>query len=260
MGLAQQLLQALRRVGRAPALSLVAVLTLGVGIGATSAIFSVVDGVLLRPLSYGDAGRLVALFAHETRKGERRNPTSPADFREWQRASRSLEGLTAAHPWSPVLSGRGLPEELPALKATAGLFDLLGVAPALGRAFREGDGDAQVVLGHDLWRRRFDADPAIVGQSLTLDGRSYVVVAVMPAGFRFPPFWATDASLWVPPVFGGALALSRLLRGVLHEVSPTDPLTFAVAVLVLLAVAASASFFPALRASRVDPVTTLREV
>ena len=251
MGRAQQLLQALRRVGRAPALSLVAVLTLGLGVGATSAIFSVVDGVLLRPLSYGDAGRLVALFAHETRKGERRNPTSPADFREW---------LTAAHPWSPILSGRGFPEELPALKATAGLFDLLGVAPALGRAFREGDGDAQVVLGHDLWRRRFDADPAIVGQSLTLDGRSYVVVAVMPAGFRFPPFWATDASLWVPPVFGGALALSRLLRGVLHEVSPTDPLTFAVAVLVLLAVAASASFFPALRASRVDPVTTLREV
>lgn len=202
MGLALQLLQAVRRVGRAPALFLVAVLTLGLGIGATSAIFSVVDGVLLRPLSYADAGRLVALFAHETRKGERRNPTSPADFREWQRASRSLEGLTAAHPWSPVLSGRGLAEELPALKATAGLFDLLGVAPALGRVFREGDSDAQVVLGHDLWQRRFGADPAIVGQSLTLDGRSYVVAAVMPAGFRFPPFWATDASLWVPLVFG----------------------------------------------------------
>ena len=101
-----------------------------------------------------------------------------------------------------MLSGRGLPEGLRGLKATPALFDLLGSVPALGRVFRDGSVESQVVLGHALWTRRFGADPAIVGQSLTLDGRSYVVTAVMPPGFRFPPFWATGAELWVPLVFG----------------------------------------------------------
>ena len=194
--------QAARRLGRAPGVALVAVLTLAVGIGATSAVFSVVDNVLLRPLAYRDAPRLVALFEHETKKGETRNPTSPADFEEWKRSSRALESMTAAHPWSPVLTGRGAPEEMPALKATPALFDLLGVAPALGRAFGEGGAGNEVVLSHALWTRRFGADPTVVGQSITLDGRSYVVSAVMPRGFRFPPFWATGAELWVPLVFG----------------------------------------------------------
>ena len=200
--LAYELRTGFRRLRRAPGVALVAVLTLGLGIGATSAVFSVVDHVLLRPLAYRDAPRLVALFEHETRKGETRNPTSPADFEEWRRSSHALESMTAAHPWSPVLTGRGAPEELPALKATPALFDLLGVAPALGRAFGEGGAGNEVVLSHALWTRRFGADPEIVGQPLTLDGRSYVVSAVMPRGFRFPPFWATGAELWVPLVFG----------------------------------------------------------
>ena len=131
-------------------------------------------------------GRLVALFAHETKKGERRSPTSPADFDEWRRSTRSLDALTAAHPWSPVLSGRGCPRGSTGLKATPALFDLLGCAPALGQVFRDGSVESQVVLSHALWARRFGGDPAIVGQSLTLDGRSYVVTAVMPPGFRFP--------------------------------------------------------------------------
>jgi putative ABC transport system permease protein len=195
---------ALRRLRRAPGVSLVAVLTLALGVGATSAVWSVVDHVLLRPLPYRDAGRLVAVFADETEKGEPRNPTSPADFEEWRRSSRSIDGLTAARAWSPVLTGRGLPETLSALKATPGLFDLLGVPPALGRTFGEETGDSQVVLSHDLWARRFGADPGVVGQTLTLDGREYVVVAVMPPGFRFPPFWATGAELWVPLAHDGA--------------------------------------------------------
>jgi len=193
-----------RRVLRAPGWAVVAVTTLAIGIGATSAIFSVVDAVLLRPLPYRDSGRLVALFAHETPKAERRDPTSPADFLEWRSASRALEQLTAAHPWSPVLTGRGPAEELHGLQATPGLFDLLGVAPALGRTFHEGGDEFQLVLGDSLWRRRFGADPAIVGSSLVLDGRPYRVAAVMPPGFRFPPFWATDAEMWVPLVFSAA--------------------------------------------------------
>ena len=109
--------------------------------------------------------------------------------------------MTAAHPWSPVLTGRGQPEPIPALKATPGLFTLLGAKAARGRAFADsgkGSADDVVVLSDRLWRSRFGADPGIVGQSLTLDGRPYTVAGVMPPGFAFPPFWATDAGMWTP--------------------------------------------------------------
>jgi len=180
--------------------ALTVVLTLALGIGANVAIFTVVDSVLLRPLAYRDAGRLVALFTHDVRRNTLRNPSSPADFLEWRRQSETLEGLTAAHPWSPVLTGRGQPEPIPALKATSGLFDLLGARASLGRAFAaESSGDTHVVVLSDrLWRSRFGADPAIVGQSLVLDGEPYTVAGVMPPGFEFPPFWATGAQIWVP--------------------------------------------------------------
>jgi predicted permease len=212
--LRQDLVHALRRLRQSPGFALMGVATLAMGIGATSAIFSVVDAVLLRPLAYRDPGELVALFAHETKQGGRRNPTSPADFLEWKKASLSLDRLTAAHPWSPVLTGRGPAEELPALKATPDLFDLLGMAPALGRAFHGPEDEHQVVLGHALWQRRFGGDAGIVGQSLVLDGQSYVVAGVMPPGFRFPPFWATGAEMWVPLVFDGRHAANheRFLR------------------------------------------------
>jgi putative ABC transport system permease protein len=200
-GLRQDLTQAVRRLRRSPGFALIAVATLAIGIGATTAIFSVVDAVLLRPLAYRDAGGLVALFALEASRGERRAPTSPADFLEWRKGSRTLQDLTAAHPWSPVLTGRGDAEELPGLKATPSLFGLLGVPPLLGRAFADAPGELQVVLGHAVWQRRFGGDPGVVGQSLVLDGRSYVVAGVMPPGFRFPPFWATEAELWTPLVF-----------------------------------------------------------
>jgi predicted permease len=197
-GLRHDLVHAVRRLRRSPGSALVAVGTLAIGIGATTAIFSFVDGVLLRPLAYRDAGGLVALFAHETSKGNKRAPTSPADFLAWKGASRTLQELTAAHPWSPVLTGRGDAEELSGLKATPGLFDLLGVSPLVGRTFHPEGGELEVVLGHALWQRRFGGDRAIVGQSLVLDGKSYVVAGVMPPGFRFPPFWAANAELWTP--------------------------------------------------------------
>jgi predicted permease len=181
--------------------ALVVVLTLSIGIGANAALFSVVDAVLVRPLPYRDPGRLVAVFTNEVRRGDRRAPSSPADFLEWKRQSRALESMTAAHPWSPVLTGRGQPEPIPALKATGELFALLGAEAALGRTFSGSDreaGEDVVVLSDRLWRSRFGADPRVVGQALTLDGRPYVVAGVMPPGFAFPPFWATEASMWTP--------------------------------------------------------------
>ncbi len=148
--LLRDLRQGLRAVARRPGVAAVAVVTLALGIGANAAIFTVVNAVLLRPLPYREADRLVAAFAHDTRRGETRNPTSPADFLEWGRGSGALDRLTAAHPWSPVLTGRGRPEELPALKASPSLFDLLGVEPALGRVFHSPRDEPQVVLSYGL--------------------------------------------------------------------------------------------------------------
>jgi predicted permease len=199
--LGHALRQRWRSVKRRPGVSLVVVLTLGLGIGANTAIFTVVNAVLLRPLAYRDSERLVALFTDEIQKGRHRNPSSPADFLQWKTQCHTLEGMTAAHPWSPVLTGRGQPEPIPALKATPGLFTLLGTKAARGRAFAESDpgsADDVVVLSDRLWRSRFGGDPGIVGQSLTLDGRPYAVAGVMPPGFAFPPFWATDAEMWTP--------------------------------------------------------------
>ena len=182
----RDLRQGLRAIARRPGVAAVVVVTLAVGIGASAAIFTVVNAVLLRPLPYREADRLVAAFAHETRRGEARNPTSPADFLEWGRGSAALDRLTAAHPWSPVLTGRGRPEELPALKASPSLFGLLGVEPALGRVFHSPSEEPQVVLSYGLWQRRFGADRGLIGQALTLDGKSYVVAGVMPPASSSP--------------------------------------------------------------------------
>ena len=187
----------LRTLRKSPGFAAAAILTLALGIGANTAIFSVVRGVLLRPLDYADSGRLVAVFASERDGTERRNPMSPANYQDIRERSRTLEEMTAATPWAPTLTGSSTPEIIRGLRATPGLFTLLGVAPALGQPFTEATGqDRVVVLHHDLWRSRFGGDPSIVGTSLTLDGEPYTIVAVMPPGFEFPPFWATGAQIW----------------------------------------------------------------
>ncbi|HEX6069851.1 MAG TPA: ABC transporter permease [Longimicrobiaceae bacterium] len=188
---------AIRALTKNPGFAAAAILTLALGIGANTAIFSVVRAVLLRPLDYGQADRLVAVFASEREGSEPRNPLSPANYRDIRERSRTLEEVTAATPWSPTLTGSSTPEIIRGLRATPGLFTLLGVAPALGRPFTESmSQDRAVVLHYDLWRSRFGADPSIVGSSLTLDGEPYTIVAVMPPGFDFPPFWATGAQIW----------------------------------------------------------------
>jgi predicted permease len=200
-GLSADFRFALRRLLSTPSLTLASVLTLALGIAATVLMLSVVDSVLVRPLPYADAERLVALFLHEETHGARRAPTSPVNFSAWRSESRTLTFMTAAHPWAPSLTGRDRPDELAGLKVTPSLFPLLGVSPLLGRGLEPEDAPGTVVLGYDLWRRRFGGDPGIVGTSLTLDGEAHVVVGVMPPEFRFPPFWATEAEMWSPLVF-----------------------------------------------------------
>jgi putative ABC transport system permease protein len=194
-GVLQDIRFALRGLRRAPGFTLAAVATLALGIGATTAIFSVVNAVLLRPLPYREPERIIAALHGGN------GPVAPANFLDWRAESRSFEHTAAAQSWTPTLADRGASEVItPAMRVTADLFAVLGVEPLLGRTFRAGEdtpGAAPaVVLSHRLWRRRFAADPHLVGQTLTLDGKSYTVVGVMPDGFAFAPFWIRDAELW----------------------------------------------------------------
>jgi putative ABC transport system permease protein len=188
----------LRLLVKEPGFTVLAVLTLALGIGATTAVFTVVDSVLLRPLPYANPERLVvALHGPEASA-----PVSPADYLDYKKSSRAFSGLAAAQAWGVTLGGGDRPERLDALKISANLLDVLGVPPLLGRGLREGeDGpghDQVVVLGYSLWQRRFGGDPSIVGRTIALDGHPYTVVGVMPAGFQFAPFWQTRAALWAP--------------------------------------------------------------
>ncbi len=188
----------LRVLVKEPGFTLLAIVTLALGIGATTAIFTVVDSVLLRPLPYADADRLVvALHGPEASA-----PVSPADFLDYRREASGFDGLAAAQAWGVTLGGGDRPERIAALRVSADLLDLLGVPALLGRTFLAGEDqrgrEAVVVLGYGLWQRRFGGDRSIVGRSVTIDGAPSTVVGVMPASFRFAPFWQTRAELWAP--------------------------------------------------------------
>src|SRR5262245_10290182 len=190
----------LRVLSREPGFALLATLALALGIGATTAMFTVVDSVLLRPLPYADPDRLVVTLHGPTANG----PVSPADFFDYRRDARSFKGLAAAQAWGATLDGGERPESVPGLQVSADLFDVLGVGARLGRTFAAGEDEPGrnrvVVLSHRLWQRRFAADPAIVGKPILLDAQPFVVVGVMPEAFRFAPFWQTRAEMWVPLV------------------------------------------------------------
>jgi putative ABC transport system permease protein len=183
----QDLRYGLWMLRRNPGFTLVAVLTLALGIGANTAIFSIVNAVLLRPLPYYDPQRLFWVTEGIQRLGE--ETTVDEDYFLWQEQSKSFEHLVAYSSGNIYLMGRGEPERLDYIRATANLFPALGVAPHLGRTFTPEEhrpGGAQVaILSHSFWQRRFAGDPAIIGQSVRLDGRSWQVVGVMPSGFKF---------------------------------------------------------------------------
>jgi predicted permease len=170
-----------------PGFTLVAVLTLALGIGANSAIFSVVNGVLLQPLPYREAGRLLAL-AEKTPEFDSMSISCP-NFWDWQKQSRSFENLGAYRWGSYDLSGAGMPEHLEGKMVSAGFFSTLGITPILGRDFdaREDHVGANRValISGGLWKRRFGSSPEVIGKPLTLNGQGYTVVGVVPAGFRF---------------------------------------------------------------------------
>ena len=189
-----------RNLLRTPMFTLVAAITLALGIGANTAIFSVVNAVLLRPLAYKEPDRLVTLLHIFS------NPVAVANYIDWRDQSRSFEAMGAAEYWSPNLTGSDPPEHLLGLRMTQNLLPMLGVEPLLGRVFVPGEdqngAEHEVVLSHQLWQRRFNSDPNILGKSIVLDGQGYTVIGVMPLEFKFAPFWATHAELWAPLAFG----------------------------------------------------------
>ena len=185
-----------RSLAKSPGFAILAILALALGIGANTAIFSVVNGVLLRPLAYGDPSRLVVIL-HEGQW-----PVSPDDYLDWRRQSRSFQQMGAAQVWSAALTGGEHAEELPGMQVSPNMFSILGVPPLQGRTFEAGDDQPArghvAVLSYQLWQRRFGADPKIVGHEINLNGESYTVNGVMPESFHFAPFWATNVEVWVP--------------------------------------------------------------
>ena len=203
----QDLRYGIRMLRKNPGFTFVAALTLSLGIGANSAIFSVVNAVLLRSLPYRDPDRLVLLSYYRARALN--DYANGAEFLEWRDQAKSFEQIAAYRFDTADLIGAGEPERLDACFVSADLFATLGVAPALGRAFAPAEdtsGVAQaVILGDGLWRRRFGGDPQVMGRTLTLGGQSRTVIGIMPPGFRF----AGEADVWLPLALNVTENLSR---------------------------------------------------
>jgi putative ABC transport system permease protein len=184
---------------KSPASTLVALLTLSVGIGANSAIFSVVDGVLLRPLPYRDPDRLVVIWETKLSRGTRQELVSPAQFRAWTVENRVFDQMAALRAEPRVLTGGELPERLETVLISPGAFEMLGAKPALGRTFSPEESqpgkNLVAVLSYGLWQRRFASDPSVLGKAVTLGGISYTVVGVTLRDFHLLD---SPSDLWIP--------------------------------------------------------------
>ena len=182
-----------------PGFALIAIVSLALGIGANTAIFSLVDAVLLRPLPFREPERLVIVWEDASSIGFPRNTPAPANYADWKSQNRVFEDMAALSWQSFNLTEDGEPERVEAQAVTANFFSLLGIKPELGRTFspeEDQPGRNRVVLvSHGLWQRRFGGDPAFVGREILLNGEKRTVLGVMPPGFQF---LAKDTGLWVP--------------------------------------------------------------
>ena len=188
----QDLMYGLRMMRRAPGFTAAAVLTLGLGIGVDAATFSVVDILSIKPLTYRDPSRVAFILVTNAASHQRGMNITLADAMEIGQQMTTLERVAAYQYWSANLTGGAMPERIQAYRVTADTFTLLGVEAAVGRTLIEADGlpDAAdaIVLSDGLWRRRFGADPAVIGTTVMVDGAAHVVLGVMPPRFEFPVF------------------------------------------------------------------------
>ena len=202
--LRQDLRHALRMIARQPGVTLVAILTLALGIGANTAIFSAVDAVLLRPLPYENPDQLVMVWEKRPAEGVLDNVVAPADYVDWAKLNSSFESIAAYTPLTVDLTGVGDPVKLPAAAVSPAFFDVFRTRPELGRSFRPEEGivgnQRVVILGHGLWLRMFGSDPSIVGRQILLNGVGHEVVGVLPATFQFAD---STIELWAPLALEG---------------------------------------------------------
>ena len=237
----QDVRYAARMLRKRPSFSMIAVLTLALGIGANTAMFSVIQAVFLRPLPFSDANRIVVVHRIGNRFGGA--SLSMPIFLAWQQEGAALFEHLALVAWrgSSTLTGRGDPERIPAAGASTELFSLLKVQPALGRDFRVDEGRPGgpnvVILSDRLWRRVFQADPTVLGAAIQIDGDAHTIVGILPKGFEMPLTGVSEADLWLPirvpltssnPANGGLLCLARLRSDVSPakaEESLTRPLS-----------------------------------
>ncbi|MGH9846855.1 MAG: ABC transporter permease, partial [Blastocatellia bacterium] len=204
----QDLRFGLRMMLKNKVMTMIAVLSLALGIGANAGVFSIIHAVLLRPLPFAEQERLVVAWKKDTAAYNPLVEMAFVEFKDWQAQSRSFDGMavmpTIVLGAGYVLAGRGeavqpvQPVQVESSKVSGGFFGLLGAKAAIGRVFDESDdvlnGPKVAVLGDRLWRERFDADPNIIGQTITLTGQGFTVIGVMPAPFDFPK----GAELWTP--------------------------------------------------------------
>jgi putative ABC transport system permease protein len=199
MSLLKDLQFAARTLRKSPGFALSAILALGLGIGANSAMFSVIDGVLLRPLPFPHSERLVNVWESNLKRNLPKMPAPPGNYYDWRAQNQVFSAIGAYQQNTFNLAAAdNEPERFIGAICDRGFFTTLQAAPILGRVFTDEEDqpgrDGVVILGNSLWRQRFGADPGIVGRTLTLDGRSRIVVGVMPQGFEFPP----KAVMWAP--------------------------------------------------------------
>lgn len=201
---------AIRSLHRDSRLSTIIILVIGLGVGANTAIFSLINGVLLRPLPFERPDRLVFLWETAPYLGLAQSEASLPNFLDWQRDARFFEDMAAARAWSYNLTGAGEPQKLDGAAVTGNLFSILGVAPAHGRLFQASEqqpgSERVVVLSYDLWQTTFGGDVGAIGRDITLNDMQYTVVGVMPRGFQFP---RQRTDLWAPAVFPDFLKRAR---------------------------------------------------
>jgi putative ABC transport system permease protein len=214
VGLWQDIRYGARTLAKAPGFTLLAVITLSLGIGANTAIFSVVNGVLLRPLPYEEPDRLAMLWKINAKQDLYEDGTSIPSFLDWRAQSQAFADMAVfAGVNSVFLTGGDEPEPARIVRSSANLFTLLGVRPALGRGFsgeEEERRERVVVVGYGLWQKRFGGAPDVIGKTLEINGQTSQVIGVMPEGFYFP---AKEAQLWEPSTLFGMYDRLREVRG-----------------------------------------------
>jgi hypothetical protein len=187
-----------RLLKKAPGFTAIAILTLALGIGANTAIFSAVDAVLIRPLPYTDPDRVVLVWEDNTAAGFPRNTPAPGNYTDWKRMQRSFSGIAATRGGSASVTSDGPPEQILGRRVSQNFFDVLGVRPAVGRTFTEEEdrtSAAVAVISDGLWKRRYGGDRAILGRTILMSDNRYEVIGVMPPGFVFRD---REIDYWTP--------------------------------------------------------------